>query len=179
MKNKNLLWILAGVGAGFVAFYMKCKMNQGVYTVQGVPVGEEDEMESRMATVGGGGGGGGAFMPSTPVATPVIATPSTIAVIPSDVLYPTNPLIVSTTPTTTPTTTITAKEPVIVPVTSPTAPAPTQPISTTKPTTTISTQPIIKPISPVIAPVSTKSGFSGFNGGGDLFECGEKLNDLY
>lgn len=186
MKNKNLLWIVAGVGAGVFAFYLFCKKEQVQYEII-EEINEDGELETKSVPVGGGGGGFFAGSPSvgsfttdglTPPVTLTTAIPTTnINIVPS---VPSTPTVTPSAPSSP---TVTAVPIPITnlasPTTSPSSPT-TSPtiITSTKPTSTAVTSPTPKPIATLSA-TNVASKFSGFDGGGDCFEVGEKLNDLY
>ena len=179
MKNKNALYIVLGIGAGVVAYYLFCKKK----VKKGQLRFASTELEDEIAPMGSGGGGGfiGGDIP-TPMPIPVL-TPQFVA--PME----TRPLVVNVSTT--------SREPtnILTPI-STTSPVST-PISTTSPVSTpISTaSPVLTPIStasPVSTPISaaspvrtptststltqTKSGFEGI--GEQCFEVGECLTDL-
>lgn len=169
MKNKNLLWVVAGAGLGVVAFYLFCKKE--VYETIEV-INEDGEVEQKSVPVGGGGGG--FFAPTTPVSPVALTTaiPTTsINILPSSPT-PTPTPTPAPTPTPTPTTAVTTT---MAPSSAGVTPTTTIPIgSSTPPKVVGAIQPILSSTA-----TQTKSAFSGFDGGGDSFEVGECLHDLY
>jgi hypothetical protein len=196
MKNKNALYVVLGISAGVVAYYIFCKNknNKRLVGVASNNIGEKP-VETKTNKVGVGGGGGGIFSPVAPKPVIPIAT--------------TTPLVVNvtSTPTTTPTTT-----PVTTPVTKPlmevvskptlepiSAPLPVlatdvvskptlEPTSPTKPATEVISKPIsVTELSNSTTPVSRVDATrvdatqikSSFQGVGSLcFEVGDCLYDL-
>lgn len=162
MKNKNALYIVLGIGAGIVAYYLFCKKKSEEGQVE---VKSEGEPVSKKVPPTGGG--------STPISTPKLITPKVITPI-----LTTTPLVVNVS-TTSPATTTTATSgkvditPVTSPVSSTTTTRPTttsevsvKPTTTTAPTTTTTA---------ISTPLKTSS-FEGI--GQQCFEVGECLNDL-
>jgi hypothetical protein len=135
MKNKNALYIVLGIGAGVVAYYLFCKNKKALTQVQSDDTGETP-VESKVVKGGFGGGFSSPIAPKyvTPVAT-------------------TTPLVVSVTSTTTPTpiATTTATTPIREDVS-----IVSKPISTSTPTP-IATTPIREDVSIVSKPISTST----------------------
>lgn len=179
MKNKNLLWILAGAGAGVLAYFMFCKREE-YETVE--VMNEDGEIETK--SVPKSGGGGGFFAPSpTPIQTTLPVTPiptTSINILPTApvITTPTSPTVTTPTTTLAPNTNVT---PVTTIPTSPTVTSPTSPTITPAPTVTVRPTPTVTSPTPASTPVSatsvkTESSFSGMNG--EAFEAGRLLNDL-
>jgi len=164
MKNKNALYIVLGIGAGVVAYYLFCKNKVKKGQLRGVSTDMDDETQS---TSGGGGFMGGNIAYPMPIATqtlmPIVAPMET------------RPLIVNVSTT--------ERTPVTAPITASTTPirdnvtSASTPVAVASPeSTTVST------VSPVRTPTSTatlsetKLGFEGI--GEQCFEVGECLNDL-
>lgn len=188
MKNKNALYIVLGIGAGVVAYYLFCK-KKNEEKASGEPDAKAEDKPTPSKAVAGGFGGGSVIsapaMPkfvtpiatttplvvnvtSTPSTTPVIAsaTPSrsdatiTSSPVTSPVSSPvTSPVIASTTPSRSDLTTLSSD--VTKPATSPI----TTPTTTTATTTTAT----------ATTPLKTSS-FEGI--GQQCFEVGECLYDL-
>lgn len=178
MKNKNLLWIVAGAGAGVLAYFMFCKREQ-LETVE--VIGEDGETKTK--SVPKSGGGGGFFAPSPkPIATtiPVTPIPTTINILPTSpvVTTPTSPTVTTPTTTLAPNTNVT---PVTTIPSSPTVTSPTSPTVSPAPSVDVKPTPTVTSPTSASKPVSatsvkTESSFSGMNG--EAFEVGRLLNDL-
>ncbi len=209
MNNKNLLWIVAGVGAGYVAFHLWCKkkgITPSVASTQEVAEEEvaEEEQEgetSRAMPSGGGGGGGGAIptAPTTIVATPILTAPiiATNPINPPprpkrprvELEEPIGTLSASTSSVKWNPKPRVATRPTIV------ADTETRPRVTTRPTIVADTEirprvttttprivtprPYVATITSGAKPMVAQMNFSGFDGGGDCFELKGCLNDLY
>lgn len=170
MKNKNGLYIVLGIGAGVVAYYLFCKKKNS----EGLTEVKSDEKSEKPVTskaVAGGGGGGGIFSPVVPKSVTPIAT--------------TTPLVVNVTSTpSTPTPTATAVTPSKVDVGLVSTPVSTTTTSTIRPVSISETS--VKPITTTATTTPTtttatastplKSSFEGV--GQQCFEVGECLNDL-
>jgi hypothetical protein len=188
MKNKNALYIVLGIGAGVVAYYLFCKKK----VKKGQLRFASTELEDEIAPMGSGGGGFiGGDIPTPmpiPVLTPQFVAPmetrplvvnvSTTSREPTNILTP----ISTTSPVSTP---ISTTSPVSTPIS--TASPVLTPISVASPVSTpiSAASPVRTPIStasPVRTPTSTstltqtKSGFEGI--GEQCFEVGECLTDL-
>jgi hypothetical protein len=172
MKNKNALYIVLGIGAGVVAYYLFCKKKNEV-KASGEPDAKTEDKPTPSKAVAGGGGGGGIFSPVMPKYVTPVAT--------------TTPLVVnvtSTPSTPTPTPTATAVTPSKVDVGLVSTPVST-PISTPITRPTLSSELVSKPIT-LPAPTTTttmaiatplkRSSFEGV--GQQCFEVGECLYDL-
>ena len=163
MKNKNALYIVLGIGAGVVAYYLFCK-KKNEEKASGEPDAKTEDKPTPSKAVAGGGG---VFTPVMPKYVTPIAT--------------TTPLVVNVTSapsTPTPTPTATAVTPSKVDVGLVSTPVST---STTRPI--LSSELVSKPI-PLPAPTTTtatatelkRSSFEGV--GQQCFEVGECLYDL-
>jgi len=197
MKNKNALYIVLGISAVVVGYYIfgKKKNNKRLEGVASDNTGEKP-VETKTNKVGVGGGGGGIFSPVAPKPVIPVAT--------------TTPLVVNvtSTPTTTPTTTSTTtpvtkpsmevvSKPLLEPILEPTLPIkpvlateviskPTlEPTSPTKPV--LATEVVSKPMSvndlsnttTPVTKVDATQMKSSFQGVGSLcFEVGDCLYDL-
>ena len=193
MKNKNALYVVLGISAGVVAYYIFCK-NKNNKRLVGVASDNTGEKPVETKT-NKGGIGGGIFSPVIPKYTTPVATTTPLVV--NVTSTPSTGTSVSTTPTSTSVTT-----PVITPVSTPITTPVSTPISdvVTKPLieTTSSTKPVLttdvisKPMSvtdlsnsttPVTRVDATRVDAtqikSSFQGVGQLcFEVGDCLYDL-
>jgi hypothetical protein len=183
MKNKNALYIVLGIGAGVVAYYLFCKNKKALTQVQIDDTGEKP-VESKVVKGGFGGGFSSPIAPKyvTPVAT---TTPLVVSVTST----PTGTSVTTPTSTTTPTpiATTTATSPIredvsIVskPISTSTTTPETKPVLTTEviatkplPITDLNTKPtdIMR-----VDATQIKSSFQGV--GQQCFEVGECLYDL-
>ena len=155
MKNKNALYIVLGIGAGVVAYYIFCKKKDEVEVIA-----KSDEKPKDKPTPSKGVSGGGFTPIIAPILTPIATTP-----------VATTPIVVNITkPAITKADATLFTKPVTSPVTSPVTPT-----AITRPTTTapVLTQPVIAPVS-----ASATSLKVGFDGGQQCFEVGECLTDL-
>ena len=151
--DSKILYILLGIGAGVLAYYLLCKRNNKMITQV-----SEKEQEGETKTDEGSAGGGKAPTSAIPTSPPKYVTP----------VATTTPLVVSVT-NTSPTP---SKAEIIKPVSSvSTTLTETKPISTTTATATAT---------PVVRPTTTTSTIkTGFDGNGNqCFEVGECLNDI-
>jgi hypothetical protein len=201
MKNKNALYVVLGISAGVVAYYIFCK-NKNNKRLVGVASDNTGEKPVETKT-NKGGIGGGIFSPVIPKYTTPVATTTPLVV--NVTSTPSTGTSVSTTPTSTSVTTPTSTSvttPVITPVSTPITTPVSTPISdvVTKPLieTTSSTKPVLttdvisKPMSvtdlsnsttPVTRVDATRVDAtqikSSFQGVGQLcFEVGDCLYDL-
>jgi len=169
MKNKNLIYVAIGLGAGVFAYYYFCRKK---YRLNGVAgnITEGDELSSESASEDGKPISG-SYNPTgttNPVRTPILATGTTSPVISTGTTSP-----VITTDTTSPVISTGTTSPVITTdATSVDKPALTTDVITKEiaiaPTRTLATD--IKTTEPI------KSGFDGM--GQLCFEVGECLYDL-
>jgi hypothetical protein len=167
MKNKNALYIVLGIGAGVVAYYLFCK-KKNEEKASGEPDAKTEDKPTPSKAVAGGGG---VFTPVMPKYVTPIATTTPLVV--NVTSAPSTP-----TPTPTPTPTATAVTPSKVDVGLVSTPVST---STTRPI--LSSELVSKPI-PLPAPTTTtatatelkRSSFEGV--GQQCFEVGECLYDL-
>jgi len=197
MKNKNALYVVLGISAGVVAYYIFCKNknNKRLVGVASDSTGEKP-VETKKNKVGVGGGGG-IFSPVAP--KPVIPIATTTPLVVNVTSTPNTGTSVSTTPTTTPVTKP-AMEVVSKPTLEPTStPLPVlatevvskptlEPTSPTKPATEVISKPIsVNDLSNSTTPVTRVDATrvdatqikSSFQGVGSLcFEVGDCLNDL-
>jgi hypothetical protein len=203
MKNKNALYVVLGISAGVVAYYIFCK-NKNNKRLVGVASDNTGEKPVETKT-NKGGIGGGIFSPVIPKYTTPVATTTPLVV--NVTSTPSTGTSVSSTPTTTSVTTPTSTSvttPITTPVTTPISTPVSTPVSTTisdvvsKPTleptspTKPATEVISKPISVTelsnsTTPVSRVDATrvdatqikSSFQGVGSLcFEVGDCLYDL-
>jgi hypothetical protein len=150
MKNKNALYIVLGIGAGVVAYYLFCKKKDEAQTNV-----KSDEKPKDKPTPNKGTSVGGGFTPViAPVLTPVATTPIVVnitkpAITKTDFKLPPKP-IATISPTT-------LTRPSVTPV----APIVSQPTNTSATLTSASTTAKV-----------------GFDGGQQSFEVGECLHDL-
>jgi hypothetical protein len=137
MKNKNALYVVLGISAGVVAYYIFCKNknNKRLVGVASDSIGEKP-VETKKNKVGVGGGGG-IFSPVAP--KPVIPIATTTPLVVNVTSTPNTGTSVSTTPTTTPVT-----KPAMEVVSKPTL----EPISPTKPAMEVVSKPTFEPTSP-------------------------------
>jgi hypothetical protein len=180
MKNKNTIYLVLGIGAGIVAYYLFCKNKAKKIQLNGSITDEDAETPS---TGGGGGGfiGGGGLL--TPMPT---VTPTKLPIL-TDEVFPTKPAIFIKEPIIETIETATIK-----PVTSNTTRIkgdvstvqltpliqPTSPTSPSLVDSAVVSEPI-RTVSSTLTPIestATKSSFDGF--GQDCFEVGDCLNDL-
>ena len=187
MKNKNALYIVLGIGAGVVAYYLFCKNKKALTQVQIDDTGEKP-VESKVVKGGFGGGFSSPIAPKyvTPVAT---TTPLVVNVTST----PTGTSVSTPTSTTTPIATTTSTTPIkedvsIVskPIYTSTPTPETRPVVETKPVLTtevIATKPLpitdlnTKPTDIMrVDATQIKSSFQGV--GQQCFEVGECLYDL-
>ena len=197
MKNKNALYVVLGISAGVVAYYIFCKNknNKRLVGVASDSTGEKP-VETKKNKVGVGGGGG-IFSPVAP--KPVIPVATTTPLVVNVTSTPNTGTSVSTTPTTTPVTKP-AMEVVSKPTLEPTStPLPVlatevvskptlEPTSPTKPATEVISKPIsVNDLSNSTTPVTRVDATrvdatqikSSFQGVGSLcFEVGDCLYDL-
>jgi hypothetical protein len=172
MKNKNALYIVLGIGAGVVAYYLFCKKKNEV-KASGEPDAKTEDKPTPSKAVAGGGGG--IFSPVMPKYVTPVATTTPLVV---------NVTSTPSTPTPTPTPTATAVTPSKVDVGLVSTPVST-PISTPITRPTLSSELVSKPIT-LPAPTTTttmaiatplkRSSFEGV--GQQCFEVGECLHDL-
>ena len=158
MKNKNALYIVLGIGAGVVAYYLFCK-KKNEEKASGEPDAKaEDKPTPSKAVAGGFGGGSVISAPAMPKFVTPIAT-STPLVVNVTSTPSTTPVIASATPSRSDLTTLSSDvtKPATSPITTPT---------TTTATTTTAT---------ATTPLKTSS-FEGI--GQQCFEVGECLYDL-
>ena len=165
MKNKNPLYIVFGIGAGIIAYYLFCKKkDDAVAVVDGKVDGKADEKPATRDAILGGGS----------------VTPQNVTILPT-----TTPIVLNGTPIVQgkpPVTIInTSTKPVPRPV--PTTSFIPKPVPTTSfvprpaPTTSFSTRPILTTTPIGVRPMtSISSRFNGFDG--SSFEVGDCLNDL-
>jgi hypothetical protein len=149
--DSKILYILLGIGAGVLAYYLLCKRNNKM-----IAQVSEKEQEGETKTDESSAGVGKAPTSAIPTSPPKYVTP----------VATTTPLVVSVT-NTSPTP---SKAEIIKPVSSvSTTLTETKPISTTTATAT-----------PVVRPTTTTSTIkTGFDGNGiQCFEVGECLNDI-
>jgi len=177
MKNKNALYVVLGISAGVVAYYIFCKNknNKRLVGVASDSTGEKP-VETKKNKVGVGGGGG-IFSPVAP--KPVIPIATTTPLVVNVTSTPNTGTSVSTTPTTTPVT-----KPAMEVVSKPTL----EPTSPTKPATEVISKPIsVNDLSNSTTPVTRVDATrvdatqikSSFQGVGSLcFEVGDCLYDL-
>ncbi len=166
MKNKNALYIVLGIGAGVVAYYLFCKNKVKKGQLRGVSTDMDDETQS---TSGGGGFMGGDIAYPMPIVASMETRPLIVNVSTTERTPVTAPITASTTPirdnVTSASTPVAVASPVLTP------------ISTSSPVSTP-----VSTVSPVRTPTSTatlsetKLGFEGI--GEQCFEVGECLNDL-
>jgi hypothetical protein len=196
MKNKNALYVVLGISAGVVAYYIFCK-NKNNKRLVGVASDNTDEKPVENKT-NKGGIGGGIFSPVIPKYTTPVATTTPLVV--NVTSTPSTGTSVSTTPTSTSVTTPTSTS-----VTTPTSTSVTTPVTTPVSTlvSEVVTKPLIEPTSPT-KPVLTTNVISkpisvsdlnnstinatsvdatqmksSFQGVGQLcFEVGDCLHDL-
>jgi hypothetical protein len=195
MKNKNALYVVLGISAGVVAYYIFCKNknNKRLVGVASDSTGEKP-VETKKNKVGVGVGGG-IFSPVAP--KPVIPIATTTPLVVNVTSTPT------ITPTTTPTTTPVTKplmevvsKPTLEPISAPLPVLATEvvskptlePTSPTKPATEVVSKPIsVTELSNITTPVSRVDATrvdatqikSSFQGVGSLcFEVGDCLYDL-
>ena len=205
MKNKNPLYIVFGIGAGIIAYYLFCKKKDDAVAVVdgqagGVVDGQVDENTATKDAILGGGSGsgsGGNVTPQiatiVPITTPLVLSgnpiiqgkppiriinpsPTSVKVVPRPV--PTNSFIPTPVPRPVPTTSFVPRP---VPTSVKVVPRPV-------PTTSFVPRPASRPISVVSRPTLTtapigvrpitsiSSRFNGFDG--SSFEVGDYLNDL-
>lgn len=143
MKNKNALYVVLGISAGVVAYYIFCKNknNKRLVGVASDSTGEKP-VETKKNKVGVGGGGG-IFSPVAP--KPVIPIATTTPLVVNVTSTPNTGTSVSTTPTTTPVT-----KPAMEVVSKPTLEPTLEPSSPIKPvlSTDVVSKPTIEPTSP-------------------------------
>ena len=174
MKNKNPLYIVFGIGAGIIAYYLFCKKkDDAVAVVDGQADGQVDgEADENSTATKGAILGGGSITPQNPTIVPIVT-----------------PLVLSGTPI------VQGKPPIRIINPSPTSvKVVPRPVPTTSfvprpaPTTSFVPRPAPRPISVVSRPTLTtapigvrpitsiSSRFNGFDG--SSFEVGDCLNDL-
>lgn len=181
MKNKNALYIVLGIGAGVVAYYLFCKNKKALTQVKSDDTGGTP-VESKVVK---GGFGGGISSPIAPkYVTPVATTTPLVVNVTST---PTGTSVSTPTSTTTPIATTTATTPIkedvsIVskPISTSTSTPETKPVLTTE---VIATKPMPitdlnnKPTDIIrVDATQIKSSFQGV--GQQCFEVGECLYDL-
>ena len=160
MKNKNPLYIVFGIGAGIIAYYLFCKKkDDAVAVVDGQADGQVDGKADEKPATRDAILGGGSVTPQNatlvPIITPLVlnGTP-TFQGKPPITIINTNPTDISNTPRFIPTKVV---------------PRPV-PISTT-------VKVVPRPVSVFSRPMtSISSRFNGFDG--SSFEVGDCLNDL-
>jgi hypothetical protein len=173
MKNKNALYIVLGIGAGVVAYYLFCKKknNEALTEVKSDEKSEKPATSKAVAGVGGGG-----FTPVMPKYVTPVATTTPLVV---------NVTSTPSTPTTTPTATAVTPSKVDValvssPVSVSTSTATTRPVLASevveKPITTPITTPTTTTTTTATATELKRSSFEGV--GQQCFEVGECLYDL-
>ena len=192
MKNKNPLYIVFGIGAGIIAYYLFCKKkDDAVAVLDGQADGKADEKPATRDAILGGG----SVTPQNPTIVPIVTplvlsgTPTVQGKPPIRIINP-SPTSVKVVPRPVPTTSFIPKPvpttsfiPKPVPINSfiPTpVPRPvsvfTKPVDVV-PTTSFSTRPILTTTPIGIRPMtSIISRFDGFDG--SSFEVGDCLNDL-
>ena len=197
MKNKNALYVVLGISAGVVAYYIFCKNknNKRLVGVASDSTGEKP-VETKKNKVGVGGGGG---IFSSVAPKPVIPVATTTPLVVNVTSTPNTGTSVTTTPTTTPVTKP-AMEVVSKPTLEPTSPPlpvlatevvskqTLEPTSPTKPATEVISKPIsVNDLSNSTTPVTRVDATrvdatqikSSFQGVGSLcFEVGDCLYDL-
>jgi len=141
MKNKNALYVVLGIGAGVVAYYIFCK-NKNNKRLVGVASDNTGEKPVENKT-NKGGIGGGIFSPVIPKYTTPVATTTPLVV--NVTSTPNTGTSVTTTPTTTPVT-----KPAMEVVSKPTLEPTLEPSSPIKPvlSTDVVSKPTIEPTSP-------------------------------
>jgi hypothetical protein len=162
MKNKNALYIVLGIGAGVVAYYLFCK-KKNEEKASGEPDAKKEDKSTPSKVVSGGG-----FTPViAPILTPVSTTPIVVNITKPAI---TKPSVQPVTPIATITPTTPTTKPSVESVT---------PIATISPTTPI-TKPSVEPVRPIdTQPISSVTTAKvGFDGGQQCFEVGECLYDL-
>jgi len=197
MKNKNALYVVLGISAGVVAYYIFCKNknNKRLVGVASDDTGKKP-VETKTNKVGVGGGGG-IFSPVAP--KPVIPVATTTPLVVNVTSTPNTGTSVTTTPTTTPVTKPAMEvvsKPTLEPISTPlpvlatdVVSKPTlEPTSPTKPATEVISKPIsvtdlrdsTTPVTRVDATkVDATQIKSSFQGVGSLcFEVGDCLYDL-
>ena len=159
MKNKNALYVVLGISAGVVAYYIFCKNknNKRLVGVASDSTGEKP-VETKKNKVGVGGGGG-IFSPVAP--KPVIPVATTTPLVVNVTSTPNTGTSVSTTPTTTP-------------VTKPAMEVVLKPISVND--LSNSTTPVTRVDATRVDATQIKSSFQGV--GSLCFEVGDCLYDL-
>jgi len=203
MKNKNALYIVLGIGAGVVAYYLFCK-KKNEEKVSGEPDAKAEDKPTPSKAVSGGFGGGSVIsapaMPkfvtpsatTTPLVVNVTSTPSATPSR-SDLTTISNPIsspvIASATPSRSDLTTLSSDitKPATSPVTSPVIASATPSRSdlttlssdVTKPATSPITTPTTTTATTTTATTTTPLKTSSFEGiGQQCFEVGECLYDL-
>jgi hypothetical protein len=179
MKNKNSLYIILGISAGVVAYYIFCKKkNINGFTQVESNIKVEKPVETKRAGVFGGGGGGGGILPQANLfPTPIVVVTPTPAPAPAPAPAPTPAPTPAPAPR--PATIETSLAPSLEP-----APAPI-----TRPTiTAVESRPPTIETTPAPAPTTTTTPLtkvdatpmkSSFEGVGQLcFEVGDCLYDL-
>jgi len=192
MKNKNALYVVLGISAGVVAYYIFCKNknNKRLVGVASDSTGEKP-VETKTNKFGVGGGGG-IFSPVAP--KPVIPIATTTPLVVNVTSTPNTGTSVSTTPTTTPVTKPAMEvvsKPILEPISTPLPVLATEVVS--KPT--LEPTPVTKPAMEVVSKpmsvtdlsitttpatrVDATQMKSSFQGVGQLcFEVGDCLHDL-
>jgi len=169
MKNKNPLYIVFGIGAGIIAYYLFCKKkDDSVAVVDGKADVKADEKPiTRDAILGGG-----SVTPQNATILPIV-TPLVLSGTP---IVQGKPPIRIINPSSTPVEVVPRPVPINSFIPTP-APKPVSVFTTPVPTTSFSTRPILT-TSPIgIRPMtSIISRFDGFDG--SSFEVGDCLNDL-
>ena len=170
MKNKNPLYIVFGIGAGIVAYYLFCKKKDGaVALADGQADGQADDNTPTRGAILGGGSVTPQNATLVPIITPLVlnGTP-TFQGKPPITIINTNPTDISNTPRFIPTKVV--PRPVPISTTVKVVPRPV-PINSFIPT------PVPRPVSVFSRPMtSISSRFNGFDG--SSFEVGDCLNDL-
>ena len=169
MKNKNPLYIVFGIGAGIVAYYLFCKKKDGaVALADGQADGQADDNTPTRGAILGGNSVTPQNATLVPIITPLVlnGTP-TFQGKPPITIINTNPTDISNTPRFIPTKVV--PRPVPISTTVKVVPRPV-PISTT-------VKVVPRPVSVFSRPMtSISSRFNGFDG--SSFEVGDCLNDL-
>ena len=174
MQNKNALYIVLGIGAGVVAYYLFCK-KKIEEKASGEPDAKAEDKPTPSKAVAGGGGVFTPVMPKyvTPIATTtplvvnVTSTPSTTPVTASTTASKTDTTLISN-PVISPVSSVTTTDRPVLSSDAVTKPA-TSPITT--PTTTTATTTTATATTPI-----KTSSFEGI--GQQCFEVGECLYDL-
>jgi hypothetical protein len=192
MKNKNALYVVLGISAGVVAYYIFCKnKNNKIVGVTSDNTGKKP-VETKTNKVGVGGGGG-IFSPVAP--KPVIPVATTTPLVVNVTSTPNTGTSVSTTPVTKPAMEVVSK-PTLEPISTPlpvlatdVVSKPTiEPTSPSKPATEVISKPMsVTDLSNSTTPVTRVDATrvdatqikSSFQGVGQLcFEVGDCLHDL-